>query len=252
MPQASAKEKLLAFLQARPAGADAAELVGLLFKGAGSDPELGARLIHGLIGGDPNFIFDADTGVWRLRQSAARASRSTTPASCRRSRNHRRARRPGTIIEIGAYRMDGQRITETFATLVRPHGGSALRHRPYLDHQRDGPRRAADRGCAACVSRFPGRRRDGRAQRARSTSFLDFEFRRCSESACAIRCCARCGCRAAFCLRSSAAGSTLLADHFGLSTEGRHRGLGDARMAAELLSIFLEMARGWASTGSIA
>src|SRR5205814_214518 len=33
----------------------------------------------------------------------------------------------------------------------------------------------------------------------------------------------------------------LLAEHFGLSTAGRHRGLGDARMAAELLSIFLEM-----------
>ena len=34
----------------------------------------------------------------------------------------------------------------------------------------------------------------------------------------------------------------VLAEHFGLSTEGRHRGLGDARMAAEILSIFLEMA----------
>ena len=33
-----------------------------------------------------------------------------------------------------------------------------------------------------------------------------------------------------------------LAEHFGLSTEGRHRGLGDARMAAELLSIFLDIA----------
>src|SRR5215467_14823451 len=34
----------------------------------------------------------------------------------------------------------------------------------------------------------------------------------------------------------------LLAEHFGLSTAGRHRGLGDARMAAEILSIFLEIA----------
>jgi excinuclease UvrABC nuclease subunit len=33
----------------------------------------------------------------------------------------------------------------------------------------------------------------------------------------------------------------LLAEHFGLSTEGRHRGLGDARMAAELFSIMLEI-----------
>ncbi len=58
MPHATAREKLHAFLEARPAGADAAELVGLLFKGAGSDPELGARLIRGLIGGDPNFVCD--------------------------------------------------------------------------------------------------------------------------------------------------------------------------------------------------
>jgi DNA polymerase-3 subunit epsilon len=34
----------------------------------------------------------------------------------------------------------------------------------------------------------------------------------------------------------------LLAGHFGLSIEGRHRGLGDARMAAEILSIFIDIA----------
>ena len=36
--RANTKEKLHAFLQARPAGADAQELMGLLFKGAGSYP----------------------------------------------------------------------------------------------------------------------------------------------------------------------------------------------------------------------
>src|SRR5579863_4747733 len=66
-----AREKLYSFLQARPAGADARELMGLLFKGIGSDPELGERFIRGLIGGDPNFIFDALTGLWSTRQSAA-------------------------------------------------------------------------------------------------------------------------------------------------------------------------------------
>jgi excinuclease UvrABC nuclease subunit len=34
----------------------------------------------------------------------------------------------------------------------------------------------------------------------------------------------------------------VLADHFGLSTSGRHRGLGDARMAGELLCIMIESA----------
>ena len=37
-------------------------------------------------------------------------------------------------------------------------------------------------------------------------------------------------------------GLDAMADHFGLSTRDRHRGFGDARMAAELLSIFLDMA----------
>jgi len=93
-PHTGAKEKLHAFLETRPAGADARELVGLLFMGAGSDPELGARLVQGLIGGDPNFIFEAATGLWSLRRSAAlrvpwtkRASWSSTlkpPAGAQR------------------------------------------------------------------------------------------------------------------------------------------------------------------------
>src|SRR5271156_2216711 len=65
----SAKQKLYQFLCSRPAGADAGELVGLMLSGAGSDPELGARLVRQLIGGDPNFIFDADSAQWRLAQS---------------------------------------------------------------------------------------------------------------------------------------------------------------------------------------
>src|SRR5271157_4305224 len=60
----SAKQKLYEFLCSRPAGADAGELVGLLFSGAGSDPELGARLVRQLLDGDPNFVFDADTAQW--------------------------------------------------------------------------------------------------------------------------------------------------------------------------------------------
>jgi hypothetical protein len=37
-PHSSARGKLLAWLAAHPAGADARELIGLLFKGAGRDP----------------------------------------------------------------------------------------------------------------------------------------------------------------------------------------------------------------------
>ena len=73
-------------------------------------------------------------------------------------------------------------------------------------------------------------------------SFLDFEFRRqfgiglTNPVLCTVRMARR--------LLPSVKRRRLdlLAEHFGLSTEGRHRGLGDARMAAELLSIFLEIA----------
>src|ERR1700689_2878660 len=65
----SAKQKLYHFLCSRPAGADAGELIGLLLSGVGSDPELGARLVRQILGGDPNFIFDTDTAQWRLAQS---------------------------------------------------------------------------------------------------------------------------------------------------------------------------------------
>ena len=42
-----------------------------------------------------------------------------------------------------------------------------------------------------------------------------------------------------------------IAEHFGLSTAGRHRGLGDARMTAEALSIFSRWPARWVSGGSI-
>src|SRR5438128_12171323 len=69
--RATAREKLHAFLATRPGGADGAELAGLLFRGAGSDPDLGPRLIHGLIGNDPNFQHDIESGLWSLRAAAS-------------------------------------------------------------------------------------------------------------------------------------------------------------------------------------
>ena len=68
----TAREKLHAFLRERPGGADGHELAGLLFRGVGSDPELTARLIDGLLGHDPNFHHDDGTGLWSLREAAGR------------------------------------------------------------------------------------------------------------------------------------------------------------------------------------
>ena len=69
-------------------------------------------------------------------------------------------------------------------------------------------------------------------------AFLDFEFRRLFGIGLLnpVLCTLRMARRLLPSLRRRRL--ELLAEHFGLSTAGRHRGLGDARMAAELLSIF--------------
>ena len=244
MPWANAREKLHAFLEQRPAGADAAELVGLLFKGAGSDPELGARLIHGLIGNDPNFVLDAAAGSWSLRQSESLRiplDEARFVVVDLETTGGRAA--AGAIIEIGACRLEAGRITATFETLVRPRTAiprfitgltsitnEMVRDAPPIEHALPAFRDFLG-GAVMVAHNAPF-----------DHSFLDFEFRRLfglglrNPLICTLRLSRR--------LLPSLKRRRLdaLADHFGLSTVGRHRGLGDARMAAELLSIFLEMA----------
>jgi DNA polymerase III subunit epsilon len=243
-PNQTAREKLYAFLESRPAGANAVELAGLLFKGAASDPELNARLIHGLIGADPNFVFEASTGFWSLRRSAnlrIPLDEARFVVVDLETTGGRPA--PGSIIEIGAYRVEGRRLTESFQSIVRPlmriprfiEGLTSITNEMVLGAPPIEEVLPAFRdflGDAVMV-----------AHNAQfDHSFLDFEFRRLfgigitNPLLCTIRLSRR--------LLPSLKRRRLdaLAEHFGLSTEGRHRGLGDARMAAELLTIFLDMA----------
>ena len=243
-PRGTAREKLYAFLESRPAGADAHELTGLLFSGAGSDPELGARLIDGLLGHDPNFMFDATTGMWSLRRSLelrVPLDEARYVVVDLETTGGRAA--AGAIIEIGAYRMEGRRIADSFQSLVRPRmpiprfvtgltsiTNEMVREAPPIEEVLPAFRNfLSDAVMVAHNARF-------------DHSFLDFEFRRLfgigltNPVLCTIRIARR--------LLPSVKRRRLdfLAEHFGLSTEGRHRGLGDARMAAELLAIFIEIA----------
>jgi DNA polymerase-3 subunit epsilon len=240
----SAKEKLHAYLIAHPPGADSRELLGLLFSGAGSDPELGGRIIAGILDGDPNFAFDSSTGLWSLsstiglRVSLDQAEFVVVDLETASGRPA-----PGSIIEIGAYRMRGRHIMDSFESLVRPRmriprfvarltsiGDEMVAVAPPIEEVL--PRFRAFMGEAVMVAH--------NAQFDRA--FLDFEFRRLfgigllNPVLCTLRMARR--------LLPSIKRRRLdlLAEHFGLSTAGRHRGLGDARMAAELLSIFLEIA----------
>ena len=240
----TAREKLYAYLERQPAGAHTAELVGLLFQGAGSDPELGPRLVNGLLASDPNFVFDIATGMWALRACEA----LKVPLEQGRyvvvdleTVGGRPG--PGTITEIGAYRMEGPRMTESFATLVRPRGPIS----PFVTRLTSITNEMV--ASAPPIERVLPEFRDflGDAVMVAHNAqfdfaFLDFEFRRVFGMGLKnpVLCTLRLSRRFAPSLRRRRLDA--LAEHFGLSTEGRHRGLGDARMAAELLSIFLDAA----------
>jgi DNA polymerase-3 subunit epsilon len=242
----SAKQKLYHFLCSRPAGADSGELIGLLLSGVGSDPELGARLVRQLLDGDPNFIFDADTAQWRLAQSdRLRVGLDEAEFTVVDLETTGGRIGPGNIIEIGAYRMVGKRLTETFSQLVRPQGGLVPRFITGLtsittEMIREAP--PIERVLPA-FREFLGDRVIVAHNAAFDFGFLDFEFRRIfgiglsNPVLCTLRMARR------FMPSLKRRRLDLLAGHFGLSQEGRHRGLGDARMAAEILSIFLEMAQ---------
>ncbi len=242
----SAKQKLYQFLSSRPAGADAGELIGLLLSGVGSDPELGARIVRQLLDGDPNFIFDADTAQWRLADSdRIRVALDQAEFTVVDLETTGGRAGPGTIIEIGAYRMVGRRLTETFSTLVRPNGGVVPRFITGLTSITTEMIREAPpiEQVLPAFREFMGDRVMVAHNAAFDFGFLDFEYRRIfgiglrNPVLCTLRMARR------FMPSLKRRRLDLLAGHFGLSLEGRHRGLGDARMAAEILSIFLEMAQ---------
>src|SRR6202035_5580139 len=198
-----------------------------------------------LLAEDPNFIFDAETAQWSLRKSFG----LRVPIEDARfvvvdlETTGGRAG-PGTIIEIGAWKMAGRRLVESFQTLVRPHlaiprfvtgltsiSNEMVREAPRIEEVLPAFREFL--GDSVMVAH----------NAAFDFSFLDFEFRRIfgiglnNPVICTLRMARR------FMPSLRRKRLDALAEHFGLSTEGRHRGLGDARMAAEILSIFLEMAQ---------
>jgi DNA polymerase III subunit epsilon len=241
----STKQKLYQFLCSRPSGADAGELVGLLFSGAGSDPELGARIVAQMLAGDPNFVFDSETAQWRLQQSdRLRVQLSEAEFTVVDLETTGGQAGPGNIIEIGAYRMVGRRLTESFQTLVRPQGGVVPRFITGLTSITTEMVRAAPpiEEVLPVFREFMGERVMVAHNAAYDFGFLNFEFRRIfgiglpNPVLCTLRMSRR------FMPSLKRRRLDLLAGHFGLSIEGRHRGLGDARMAAEILSIFIDIA----------
>ena len=240
----TAREKLYNFLEARPSGATAMELTSLLFSGCGSDSEFASRFIDRMLGGDPNFAAEAASGVWRLAAAEPLRIQLTEAEYVVVDLETTGGRPgPGAIIEVGAYRMRGQRLIDSFQSLVRP--GSVIprfiTRLTSINNEMVATAPSIERVLTAFRS-FLGDAVMVAHNAAFDFAFLDFEFRRLFGIGLRnpVLCTLRLARRLLPSLRRR--GLDSLAEHFGLSTQGRHRGLGDARMAAEVLSIFIDSA----------
>jgi DNA polymerase III subunit epsilon len=238
------REKLYALLESRPEGIATSELMGVIFAGNGSDPDLSDRIVHQLLGGDPAFVYDPEHRRWAHRKNLAlQVSSQDARYVVVDLETTGGAPGGGCIIEIGACRMAGPRTVATFQSLVRPWSripgfisamtsitNEMVRDAPPIEDVLPEFRRfLGDDVLVAHNAQF-------------DVSFLDFEFRRVFGIGLGnpVLCTLRLARRLLPAMRRR--GLDAMAEHFGLDTRDRHRGLGDARMAAELLSIFIEMA----------
>jgi DNA polymerase-3 subunit epsilon len=238
------RQRLLEYLLERPDGAEPTDLLSLVFTGQGRDPEFGTRFLDVLLGGDPRFSFDVDVRRWHARahdvlcrpiagQAFVVVDLETTgggPAS-------------GGIIEIGAVRVVDGRLLDTFSTLVNPGrpiqpfvaaltgitDAMVASAAPIADVL---PRFLEFAGDAVLVAHNAGF----------DVAHLDAAQRAITGPALARP--ALCTIRLARRLLPEQRRRSLdaVAATLGLACYDRHRGLGDARIAAEILCVLLERA----------
>src|SRR5881296_3200251 len=234
------RQRLHEYLIDRPAGATPEELLDLVFTAQGRDPEFGARFLATLLGADPRFRF-AD-GHWRARVHDALA-RSLTDVSFVAVDLETTGDGPAAsgIIEIGAVRVEGGRLGESFVTLVDP--GRAIH--PFVVRL-TGITDAMVAGAPTIgevLPRFLAFARDG-VLVAHNAGFdvghLDAAQRLVAGRALDLP--ALCTLKLARRLLPELRRRSLdaVAGALGIGSAGRHRALPDARIAAEILTVFLE------------
>ena len=115
------RQRLYEYLLERPGGATVEELLDLIFVARGGDPEFGARFVRGLIDDDERFRFDDGDERWRARvhDTLARGLGDTPFVVVDLETTGGGPDAEG-ITEIGAVRVVGGRLTDTFSTLVNP------------------------------------------------------------------------------------------------------------------------------------
>ncbi|MFQ5668054.1 MAG: PolC-type DNA polymerase III, partial [Candidatus Binatia bacterium] len=125
------RRKLYDYLLERPDGASPRELVDLVFTQSGGDPDFGPRFLQGLLACDPRFIWRQREGKWRAQQheTLARPLHDTAFVVVDIETTGLAGSANG-IIEIGAARVRGGRVTDEFEQLVHPR----VRLSPFITH----------------------------------------------------------------------------------------------------------------------
>jgi DNA polymerase-3 subunit epsilon len=239
------RQRLYEYLADRPAGASPEELLDLVFTAPGRDPEFGRRFLVALLGQDPRFRFDPDDARWRARMHDALArplgevpfvvvDLETTGGSP-----------AGTgVTEIGAVRVQGGLLVDSFVTLVNPGGPIP----PFVSHLTgitdamvaDAP------PLAEALPRFV--EFAGDAVLVAHNAAFDVGHLNAAQKWLGGRpldlpalCTLRLARRLLPGLRRRSLDS--VAGALGIDCPGRHRALPDARIAAEILCVFLERVR---------
>jgi DNA polymerase-3 subunit epsilon len=238
------RQRLYEYLLDRPAGASSEELLDLVFTARGRDPEFGMRFLTTLLGSDDRFRFVADERRWRARIHDALARPVATAAFVVVDLETTGGAPGGSgITEIGAVRVQGGRLGETFVTFVNPG-----RRIPPFVSQLTGitDEMVADApSLAEALPRFLEFAGDAvlvAHNAAFDVAHLDAAGRMLlgrpldRPALCTLRLARRLLPE----LRRRSLDS--VAATLGIACFGRHRALPDARMAAEILCVFLERA----------
>jgi len=249
------RQRLYDHLLERPAGATPEELAELVFTSPGRDAEFAGGIVALLLEADARFRFDEATGRWTARDHAllVRPLDATLFVVVDLETT---GRSPGAsgITEIGAVRVQGGRLCDSFTTLVNPGhpippfitGLTGITDEMVAGAPPIGealPSFLAFAGDAVLVAHNAAFDLGhlNAARRALEGRAIDLP------AVCTLRLARRLYPE----LRRK--GLDSVAGALGLRVVDRHRGLGDARITAEVLCVFLERlaARGITRVGEL-
>ncbi|HXJ32904.1 MAG TPA: exonuclease domain-containing protein [Candidatus Eisenbacteria bacterium] len=249
------RQRLYDYLLERPAGATPDELSQLVFTSPGRDREFAHRIVALLLDADARFHFDEGRGRWTVRDHELLA-RPLAETAFVVVDLETTGRAPGAtgITEIGAVRVQGGRLHETFATLVNPghpippfiSGLTGITDEmvagapPIADALRGFLAFAGDAILVAHNAAFDMGHLNA-ARRALEGRAVDLP------AVCTLRLARRLQ------PELERKGLDSVASALGIGIVDRHRGLGDARITAEVLCVFLEQlaARGVTRVGDL-